>query len=83
MYKHIAFNQVSLNFSVQFKVSISPYFDRQKSCETGKLEFISAKFVKYLATSRGYGGKKVEPLEDFVRRRFGDAAWVLLKRLMY
>lgn len=83
MYKLIAFKDVSLNFEVQFKVPISPYFDRAKSNETGKLVFTTAKFVKYLMKNRGYGGSSCEPLQSYICRRFGESAWILLKRLMY
>ncbi len=82
MYKHIAFNDVALNFLVQFKMPIFPYYDRFESNKSGKLVFLSAKFVKYLMTSRGYGGSAKEPLKEFITRRFGEAAWTLLNRLM-
>ena len=74
MYKHIAFKEVSLNFEVQFKVPISPYYDRAKSNETGKLVFITTKFVKYLMKNRGYGGSACEPLQSYICRRFGEPA---------
>lgn len=82
MYKHIAFKEVSLNFKVQFKVPISPYYDRAKSNETGKLVFITPKFVQYLMKNRGYAGSAQESLQSYICRRFGEPAWTLLKRLM-
>lgn len=82
MYKLIAFNEVSKNFTAHFGVSISPYFDRQTCLKTGRVEFITHKFVKYLMKNLGYGGSSAEPLERFICRRFGDSTWAFLKRLM-
>lgn len=82
MYKLIAFNEVSANFTAHFDMSISPYFDRQSSNQSGKLEFITHKFVRYLMTQYGYGGAKEESLRSFVCRKFGEPAWIFLKRLM-
>ena len=82
MYKLISFNDVSQNFTVHFKMSISPYFDRVESNQTGKLVFITHKFVKHLMTCRGYGGNAVESLQSYISRRYGESAWKFLKRLM-
>lgn len=82
MYKLISFADVSQNFTVQFKMCISPFFDRAESNKTGKLVFLTDKFVKYLMKERGYGGSAHEPLQNYVCRKFGDNAWTLLKRLM-
>nr|DAX32086.1 MAG TPA: hypothetical protein [Caudoviricetes sp.] len=82
MYRLIAFNEVSANFTAHFEVSISPYFNRQASNRSGKLEFITHKFVRYLMNRYGYAGSKGESLRSFICRKFGESAWNLLKRLM-
>lgn len=79
MYRLIAFNEVSANFSKCFGISISPYFDRQRSNATGKLHFLKAKFVKYLAQHYGY--QRPETPKDFVARRYGQEAATLFARL--
>lgn len=82
MYRLIAFNEVSANFTAYLGISISPYFDRQSSNKSGKLEFIAHKFVRYLMNRYGYGGSNEESLQSFVCRKFGEPAWNFLKRLM-
>lgn len=82
MYKLISFADVSQNFTVHFKMCISPFFDRQTSNKSGKLVFLSAKFVKHLMKERGYGGSAHEPLQSYICRTFGESAWIFLKRLM-
>ncbi len=80
MYKLISFNEVSANFTAHFQLSISAYFDRNSSNSTGKLHFITHKFVRHLV--RNYGFDKAETLESFVCRRYSVQAWTFLKRLM-
>nr|DAP98354.1 MAG TPA: hypothetical protein [Bacteriophage sp.] len=80
MYRLIAFNDVAKNFSAHFALSLSPYFDRQRSNETGKLHFIAHKFVRYL--SKNYGYERTELLENFVCRKYSPEAWNFLKKLM-
>lgn len=82
MYKLIAFNEVSENFTAHFGISISPYFDRAKSNESGRLRFIAHKFVKYLIRNYGYAGAAHESLETFISQKYGESAWKFLKRLM-
>lgn len=82
MYKLIAFNEVSVNFTAHFGIGISPYFDRTGSNESGCLRFIAHKFVKYLIGNHGYAGAAHEPLETFICRKYGNGAWKFLKRLM-
>jgi hypothetical protein len=80
MYRLTAFNDVARNFSAHFELGLSPYFDRQRSNETGKLHFIAHKFVRYLC--KNYGYERTEPLENFVCRRYSPTAWKFLKKLM-
>ncbi len=82
MYKLISFADVSQNFTVHFKMCISPFFDRQTSNKSGKLVFLTDKFVKHLMKERGYGGSAHEPLRNYICRKFGESAWIFLKRLM-
>lgn len=82
MYKLIAFNEVSANFTAHFGIGISPYFDRARSNKSGRLRFIAHKFVKYLIRNYGYAGAAHEPLEAFICRKYGQSAWTFLKRLM-
>lgn len=82
MYRLISFNEVSRNFTVHFELGISPYFDRATSNKTGKLVFITNKFVRYLISQHGYAGSAHESLQVFVCRRFSETAWIFLKRLM-
>lgn len=80
MYRLIAFNEVARNFSAHFGLSLSPYFDRIRSNETGKLHFIAHKFVRHFC--RNYGYQRTEPLEEFVCRIYSPAAWGFLAKLM-
>lgn len=82
MYNLIAFNEVSANFTAHFGISISPYFDRARSNKSGRLRFITRKFVKYLIRTCDYAGEAHESLEAFICRRYGQNAWIFLKRLM-
>ena len=82
MYRHIAFNEVSANFSAHFGMSISPYFNRIGSNKTSMLEFLTHKFVRYLMKNKGYEGAANESLELFIRRKYDDRTWNFLKRLM-
>ena len=79
MYKLIAFNEVSANFTAYFGLGISPYFDHQKSNETGRMHFMRHKLVRHFVRNLGY--EHTEPLESFVCRRFGPAAWKFLRHL--
>jgi hypothetical protein len=79
MYRLIAFNEVSANFTANFGISISPYFDRNGSNKSGLLQFITHKFVRYLA--RNFGYERTDSLESFVCQRYGKPAWTLLCRL--
>lgn len=82
MYKHVAYKEVSKNFTAHFGISISPYFDRQGSNESGNLVFIAHKFVKYLIQNWGYEGNAHEPLCQFIDRKYGKRAWKFLNKLM-
>lgn len=80
MYRLIAFNEVSANFTAHFGIHISPYFDRQRSNASGRLHFLKTKFVRYLVKTYGY--QHTEPLKEFVSRKYGPEAATLLSRLM-
>ena len=82
MYRLIAFNEVSANFAGHFNLGISPYFDRIGSNRSGRLEFITHKFVRYLMRNKGYGGSAAESLESFICRKYSQQAWDFLRRLM-
>lgn len=81
MYRHIAFKEVSENFTAHFGLSISPFYDRSSSNASGQLVFIAHKFVKWLMINRGYEGSASEALSQFIGRRYGPAAWKFLKKL--
>jgi len=82
MYRLIAFNEVSANFTAHFGISISPFFDRTDSNKSGMLKFIAHKFVKYLMNTYGYRGTANESLEQYICRKYSQQAWKFLKRLM-
>ena len=82
MYRLIAFNEVSANFEGHFDLRISPYFDRIGSNRSGRLEFITHKFVRYLMRNKGYEGGAHESLEAFICRKYSQRAWDFLRRLM-
>jgi len=82
MYKHIAFNEVSANFTAHFSLNISPFYNRIESYQSGMLKFATHRFVKHLIKNLGYKGSAHEPLELFICQRYNEKAWNFLKKLM-